>query len=86
MEGRRVPVSRLATIRLITKLNNPEVEVNELDLAISRDVSLSYKLLRLINSAIFCLQRTVTSYSSCHHSAGPGTHTAMGQFDPVLHV
>jgi c-di-GMP phosphodiesterase len=61
MEGRRVPVSRLATIRLITKLNNPEVEVNQLELAISQHVSLSYKLLRFINSAIFCLERTVTS-------------------------
>src|SRR5438093_1215597 len=61
MEGRRVPVSRLATIRLITKLNNPDVEVGELELAISQDVSLSYKLLRFINSAIFSLQRTVTS-------------------------
>ncbi len=61
MEGRRVPVSRMATIRLITELNNPDVELNDLELAISQDVSLSYKLLRFINSANFCLQRTVTS-------------------------
>ncbi len=61
MEGRSVPVSRLATIRLVTKLNNPNVEVGELELAIRQDVSLSFKLLRFINSAIFSLQRTVTS-------------------------
>jgi c-di-GMP phosphodiesterase len=61
MEGRRLPVSRLATIRLIAKLNNPDVEVTELELAISQDVSLTYKLLRFINSVIFSLQRTVTS-------------------------
>src|SRR2546422_5410963 len=61
MEGRRLPVSRLATIRLVAKLNNPDVDVSELELAISQDVSLSYKLLRFINSASFSLQRTVTS-------------------------
>src|SRR5213593_18360 len=61
MEGRRLPVSRLVTIRLVAKLNNPDVEVSELELAISQDVSLTYKLLRFINSAIFSHQRTVTS-------------------------
>ncbi len=61
MEGRRVPASRLATIRLITKLNNPDVELKDLEQAIGQDVSLSYKLLRFINSAIFCLDRTVNS-------------------------
>jgi EAL and modified HD-GYP domain-containing signal transduction protein len=61
VEGQRMPVSRLATIRLITKLNDPEVGVKELEQTISQDVSLSYKLLRYINSAMYSFQRTVSS-------------------------
>jgi EAL and modified HD-GYP domain-containing signal transduction protein len=61
VEGRRLPVSRMATLRLITKLNNPDVGMKELEQTISQDVSLSYKLLRYINSAMYSLQRTVNS-------------------------
>jgi EAL and modified HD-GYP domain-containing signal transduction protein len=61
IQGKRPPVSRLATIRLITKLNNPEFNVKDLEQAISQDVSLSYKLLRYMNSAMYCLQKPVTS-------------------------
>src|SRR5206468_13116586 len=60
-EGRRLPVGRLATVRLITKLNNPEIDVKELEQAIGQDVSLSYKLLKYINSAAYSLVRSVTS-------------------------
>ena len=61
VEGRRLPVTRLATVRLITKLNNPDIEVKELEQAIGQDVSLSYKLLRYINSAACSLSRPVNS-------------------------
>ena len=61
VEGRRAPVSRLASIRLITKLNSPNVDVKELEQAIRQDVSLSYKLLRYINSAMYSLERPVNS-------------------------
>jgi EAL and modified HD-GYP domain-containing signal transduction protein len=55
------PVSRAAAIRLFIKLNNPDVDLKELEQAISQDVSLSYKLLRYINSAIYSLRRPVGS-------------------------
>jgi EAL and modified HD-GYP domain-containing signal transduction protein len=61
IEGRRLPVSRMASIHLLTKLNNPEVDIKELEKAISQDVSLTYKLLRYINSAAFALRRPVNS-------------------------
>jgi len=63
VEGRRLPVSRLAAIRLITKLNNPNVDVKELAQAIGEDVALTYKLLRYINSAVYSLPRQVSSIS-----------------------
>ena len=61
VEGRRLPVNRLATVRLITKLNNPGVELKELEQAIGQDVALTYKLLRYTNSAAHSLARPVNS-------------------------
>jgi c-di-GMP phosphodiesterase len=59
--SRRLPVNRLAAIRLITKLNNPELEMQELEEAISQDLSLSYKLLRYTNSVMCGLVHEVES-------------------------
>jgi EAL and modified HD-GYP domain-containing signal transduction protein len=59
--SRRLPVNRLAIVRLITKLNNPEIKLRELEEALSQDLSLSYKLLRYTNSAICGLQREIES-------------------------
>jgi len=59
--ARRLPVNRLAAIRLITKLNNPDLQVRELEDAIGQDLSLSYKLLRYTNSVVCGLQREVES-------------------------
>jgi EAL and modified HD-GYP domain-containing signal transduction protein len=61
VRANRLPVNRLATIRLITKLNNPEIRMKELNEALSQDVSLSYKLLRYANSAVCGLHREVES-------------------------
>src|SRR3989442_774327 len=61
MVSRRMPVNRLATLRLITKMNNPETKIKELEETIRQDVSLSYKLLRYVNSAACGLQREVDS-------------------------
>jgi c-di-GMP-related signal transduction protein len=48
-------------MRLMVKLNSAEVDVDELQKVISADVTLSYKLLRYINSALYSLARNVTS-------------------------
>lgn len=61
IRGQRLPVSRLAAIRLLTQLNKPDIRMDELESAIGQNVSLSYKLLRYINSAMVGLQRQVES-------------------------
>src|SRR5262249_30486122 len=61
VQGRKVPVSRLAAMRLMLKLNAPQVNVDELAKVITEDVTLTYKLLRYINSTIYSLARNVTS-------------------------
>ena len=61
VRGSRVPVNRLATIQLITRLNDPEIHFKKLEMAISQDVSLSYKLLRYVNSAVVGLPHEIES-------------------------
>jgi len=61
VSGRQLPVNRLAAIRLLTQLNKPDIRMQELEVAISQNVALSYKLLRYINSAMCGLGREVES-------------------------
>jgi len=63
--GKRAPTNRLAVIRLIAALNNPDSTVDELEELISQDVGLSYRLLRYINSAFFSLAKRI---ESIHHA------------------
>ncbi|MGO9961558.1 MAG: EAL and HDOD domain-containing protein [Solirubrobacteraceae bacterium] len=59
--GRTVPPSRFAMMRLATALQDPAIELAELDRLISGDVALSYRLLTFINSAYFSLRGQVSS-------------------------
>lgn len=61
IKGQRVPANRLTTLHLLAKLQNPEAQVNELDRIIAHDVTLSYRLLRLVNSAYYALPKQVES-------------------------
>jgi len=61
VKGKRLPANRLATMGLLAKLQNPDAGVAELEAVISRDITLSYKLLRYINSAVFFGRRDIAS-------------------------
>lgn len=63
VRGKRVQTNHLATLRLLAKINEPTITVNELVQTIATDVGLSYRLLRYINSATFSLSRKVDSIS-----------------------
>ena len=63
MPGRKLPPGALATVRLLQELVNDDVEVNHLASILSTDPSLSYRLLRFINSAGFSLVSEVNSIS-----------------------
>jgi EAL and modified HD-GYP domain-containing signal transduction protein len=56
-----VPVSKLARVQTIGALQQPDVDFDDLQEIIHRDVGLSYNLLRFINSAFFSLPRRVDS-------------------------
>jgi c-di-GMP-related signal transduction protein len=61
IKGHRVPANRFVALQTLARLQNPDVGFRELEEIISRDVSLSYKLLRMINSAFYSLPRRVDS-------------------------
>jgi EAL and modified HD-GYP domain-containing signal transduction protein len=61
LSARGVAPNRLAMLQLVAALNDPDVEFGQLETLISRDVALSYRLLRYINSAFFGLRREVAS-------------------------
>jgi EAL and modified HD-GYP domain-containing signal transduction protein len=61
LKGNRPPESRLAVLRLLGRLQDPEVEVAEVEQLVAHDLSLSYRLLRYLNSAMFGLPRRVES-------------------------
>jgi EAL and modified HD-GYP domain-containing signal transduction protein len=61
MEAQRVAPSRLSMLQLVAALQDPRVEIQELETLVSRDIALSYRLLRYINSAFFGLRREVGS-------------------------
>jgi EAL and modified HD-GYP domain-containing signal transduction protein len=62
-EGGTIAPSRLAVLRVLGALQDPNVELTDLATMLGQDVTLTYKLLRYINSAFFGMRREVTSIS-----------------------
>jgi EAL and modified HD-GYP domain-containing signal transduction protein len=48
-----VPANRAALLELLARLQDPNIAIAEVESLVSRDMTLSYKLLRLLNSAFF---------------------------------
>lgn len=61
VQGERSPTSRLTLLPLMAKLQDPDLDFDDLETLVSRDATLSYKLLRLINSAVYARGSKVES-------------------------
>ncbi|HRF62297.1 MAG TPA: HDOD domain-containing protein [Candidatus Competibacter sp.] len=61
LKFRGVQANQLAILQLVSKLYQPDVDLEAIEALIKQDVSLSYKLLRYINSAYFNLPRRIDS-------------------------
>ena len=61
VEGQRLPASRLNLLILLSRIRTPGIEFREVEEIILQDVSLSYKLLRLINSAFYTKHTEIKS-------------------------
>ncbi len=61
VKGARTPTSRMAIMQLMAKLQDPDLGLSELQAMVAQDVSLSYRILRYINSAHFSIGRKIES-------------------------
>ena len=59
--GVSISESKQSVLKLISQVNNPEVEIEDLVKTIAVDPALSYKVLRLINSSAIGLQKHIES-------------------------
>ncbi|MFC1524656.1 EAL and HDOD domain-containing protein [Thermodesulfobacteriota bacterium] len=59
--GRDIPGSKLQYLQILRQLQNENYTFDKLAQLISRDVSISYKLLKYVNSAFFGLRREIQS-------------------------
>ncbi|MCW9032438.1 MAG: HDOD domain-containing protein [Gammaproteobacteria bacterium] len=50
---KNIPANKLVVLNLIKELNNPDFEFAEIEKAVAHDATLTYKLLRYVNSAAF---------------------------------
>ncbi|MGA7295056.1 MAG: HDOD domain-containing protein, partial [Terriglobales bacterium] len=51
--GREVPASRLHYMRLLEMVSRPEIDMRELERLLKQEASISYRLLRYLNSPVF---------------------------------
>jgi len=61
LKKKSLPSNKLVILNLISKLQDPEITSDELEGLLVQDITLSYKLLRYINSAAFSLRSEVDS-------------------------
>lgn len=61
ISGRDITGYKLNYLRILQEINRQQLDFNRLDTIIRQDVSLSYKLLRFINSAAFAFPASIQS-------------------------
>lgn len=63
VKGKVMAPNRIALLELIARVQDPDVDLAELEALLARDVSLSYRLLRYVNSAYLGLPSDIDSIS-----------------------
>lgn len=61
VSGTTISANRIAVLDLLSRLQNPDIRIEELEALVSQDLTLSYKILRLINTAFFGMPKRVES-------------------------
>lgn len=61
VQGKDISSNKLNYLRLLQQVNSPHIEIDELDKIIKADISLTYKLLKFINSSAFGFKAQISS-------------------------
>ncbi|MDF2565469.1 MAG: diguanylate phosphodiesterase [Massilibacillus sp.] len=61
LSGKTLPSYKTNYLRILREINQPELDFKKIEAIIKQDVSLSYKLLKFINSSIFGFKTKISS-------------------------
>ena len=77
LKNHRVPANRLSHIHTLQLLHNDPLDMRELSKTVKRDLSLTYRLLRLVNSPVCAMRQEVRSIESALMVVGEETFRRM---------
>jgi len=70
VQNRKVPANRLSHIEILRMLGEDPVDLSKLTLLVKRDTSLTYRLLRLVNSPLSAMRQEVRSVEAAMLAVG----------------
>lgn len=70
MQGYALKPGRIALLKILIMLEDPDCDISVLEEVISQDVTLSYKILRIINSSFYGVRYHITSVKQAVVSLG----------------
>lgn len=59
--GQRINTNRQTVFQVLSQLQNPQLDIKELEILIAQDAQLSYKILRLCNSTMYGVSKPIHS-------------------------
>ncbi len=79
LENRKIPANRISHIEILQVLRGESINLQKLTKLVKRDASLTYRLLRLVNSPMCAIRQEVTSIQAALIAVGEETfrHIAM---------
>lgn len=77
IENRKVPANRLSQVEILRLLHDESIDLQKLARLVKRDASLTYRLLRLINSPACAMQQEVRSVQAALIAVGEETFRRM---------
>jgi EAL and modified HD-GYP domain-containing signal transduction protein len=77
MENRKVPANRLSQVEILRLMRSERLDLRELTRQVERDTSLTYRLLRLMNSPACAMQQEVRSVQAALIAVGEETFRRM---------
>ena len=77
LEKHKIPVNRLSQVAILRLLNDESMNLHKLTELVKRDASLTYRLLRLINSPVCAMQQEVHSVQAALLAVGEETFRRM---------
>jgi EAL and modified HD-GYP domain-containing signal transduction protein len=73
LENRKIPANRISHVEILQLLRGDDIDVRKLALLLKRDTSLTYRLLRLVNSPMCAMRQEVRSIQGALLAVGETT-------------